>query len=526
MRVLLITAAAAIIAAAGMVGWLAMSPAPDTSNAITLVIETGSISTASTRASSDRLGSASRPMPETSADGETSDRAEKTLDEVIAARLADARRADQGERAGSDRQAEWLRDERAGAPDPGVAAAPAQPEVPQDGFPVGAVDEAPAAISITQMLAAELSGDSGAREPQAAAAAGPPEPATPADPSPIQDSAGERGAAEDAVPAAPSVQTRSGEAPAASRPAPAEPAEPAERPFEIAALEPGPDADRAIAGAREAETSAPAADAPPAPISQPGTDTRLPLAAGLAPPPPLPRGDVRLRGRIALIIRGLGVNADLTARTIETMPRQVALGFVPYGEGLADWTRRARARRHEVLLQIPLEPANYPDTNPGPHTLLTSASIDENLERLDWLLDRFSGISGVTNFLGGKFASVPGALAPVLMELKARGLLYVDDGDAADATAEQLARQVSLGYAVADKVIDKDRSPDAIAKALSELEVKAEAEGAVIAIGHAHGATLDALADWIGSLEGKGFALSPVHRVLVPERRVSRSSGG
>ena len=34
---------------------------------------------------------------------------------------------------------------------------------------------------------------------------------------------------------------------------------------------------------------------------------------------------------------------------------------------------QARARGHEALLQAPMEPFDYPQNNPGPHTLLTGA---------------------------------------------------------------------------------------------------------------------------------------------------------
>src|SRR4029079_18687189 len=84
----------------------------------------------------------------------------------------------------------------------------------------------------------------------------------------------------------------------------------------------------------------------------------------------------------------------------------------------------ARADGHEVLLQIPLEPNNYPTENPGPHTLLTTLPPDENMKRLEWLMSRYTGYVGVTNLMGAKFEATQNALTPVLEEVKARGLLY------------------------------------------------------------------------------------------------------
>jgi len=49
-------------------------------------------------------------------------------------------------------------------------------------------------------------------------------------------------------------------------------------------------------------------------------------------------------------------------------------------------------------------------------------------------MSRFSGYAGVANFLGGKFTADERALTPVLREIAARGLFYVDDGTSARAS--------------------------------------------------------------------------------------------
>ena len=59
---------------------------------------------------------------------------------------------------------------------------------------------------------------------------------------------------------------------------------------------------------------------------------------------------------------------------------------MPYAEGLQGWIDLARANGHEVLLEIPMEPIDYPDNDPGPYTLLASANAQEINRRLEWLL--------------------------------------------------------------------------------------------------------------------------------------------
>ncbi len=78
--------------------------------------------------------------------------------------------------------------------------------------------------------------------------------------------------------------------------------------------------------------------------------------------------------KVALVIGGLGLNAKATRQAIEQLPPEVTLSFVPYADGLQGWIDLARANGHEVLLEAPMEPKDYPDNDPGPYTLMTAAT--------------------------------------------------------------------------------------------------------------------------------------------------------
>ncbi len=103
------------------------------------------------------------------------------------------------------------------------------------------------------------------------------------------------------------------------------------------------------------------------------------------------------------MVSGLGVGAAKTLDAIMKLPPAVTLAFTPYGSDPSKLTERARAQRHEILLQVPMEPFDYPDNDPGPQTLLTTLGSEQNLDRLYWHLSRFQGYAGIANFMGGKF---------------------------------------------------------------------------------------------------------------------------
>jgi hypothetical protein len=218
--------------------------------------------------------------------------------------------------------------------------------------------------------------------------------------------------------------------------------------------------------------------------------------------------------RVALVVSGLGLSESGTMDAIERLPGAVTLAFAPYGPDLERDATRAREAGHETLLQLPMEPFDFPANNPGPHTLLSGAAATENIDNLHWLMTRFAGYVGVMNFLGAKFTADPAALTTVLGDVAARGLLYLDDGTSPRSLARDVAAKLNLRAGGADVVIDADPSPQAIDAALIKLEAQARANGLAIGVAAALPVSVEHVARWAHSLEARGLALIPVSAVV------------
>jgi uncharacterized protein len=210
--------------------------------------------------------------------------------------------------------------------------------------------------------------------------------------------------------------------------------------------------------------------------------------------------------RVAILVTGLGLPDGPPQAALKGLPAQVSVAYGAYARSLQDGVAAARADGHEVLLQIPLEPPNYPTVDPGPHTLLTTLPPADNIKRLQWLMSRYTGYVGVTNHMGAKFEASAEAMTPVLEELKRRGLLYVDGEAMKESPTEKAAKAIGLDYFVVNVQID---SGDA-AQQLAKLEQAAKERGAAIGVVRLKPATAKQIADWAAQLEGKGIVLVPV----------------
>lgn len=218
---------------------------------------------------------------------------------------------------------------------------------------------------------------------------------------------------------------------------------------------------------------------------------------------------------VAIVVTGLGVGAAKTTEAILKLPGAVTLAFTPYGADPAKLVERARAQKHEVLLQVPMEPFDYPDNDPGPQTLLTTLAAEQNVDRLMWHMSRFQGYVGLANFMGSRFVTADIAMQPVVKEAAKRGLAWLDDGSAPRSVAGIIAEGQAMPFAKADVGIDTVPTPAEIDRALARLEAIARERGAAVGVASALPVSVERIGNWARQLETRGILLVPLTTVML-----------
>lgn len=217
--------------------------------------------------------------------------------------------------------------------------------------------------------------------------------------------------------------------------------------------------------------------------------------------------------RVAIVIGGLGVSQTGTQEAIANLPPEVTLAFASQGNSIGRWMQEGRRTGHEVIMQVPLEPFDFPSVNPGRHTLTVEASPDANIDNLQWVLARTTNYTGVMNYMGARFTSDSAALQPVMAELGRRGLLYLDDGTSVRSVASQLAQENGVPFVAADAVIDTVQERGAILDKLDQLERTARAKGVAVGTGSAFGLTVEAVRSWAAEARRRGIEIVPISAV-------------
>ncbi len=225
-------------------------------------------------------------------------------------------------------------------------------------------------------------------------------------------------------------------------------------------------------------------------------------AGATMPPPDMPSGPV-----IAIIMTELGPNAEAARQAIETLPAEITFTFSPYADAAPGLARRAKADGHEVFVSVPMEPQRYPRISPGENTLLRTSDAAENLERLDWALDRFGELDGTTGMMGSAFTQDAVALRPIMKALHMRGLAYIDARASERSVAERTARDSGVPSRSNDRFVDEPATAGNIGRNLDALISTAKRRGYAIGYARPMPATIEALAAFEAKAQAAGITL-------------------
>ena len=213
---------------------------------------------------------------------------------------------------------------------------------------------------------------------------------------------------------------------------------------------------------------------------------------------------------IAIVLDDMGLDRRRSDRATR-LPGPLTLSYLSYADNLIAQTGAARARGHELMLHLPMEPEG--DADPGPGALLVRLNDVELRERIDFALGRFPGFVGVNNHMGSRFTADRARMRLVFDAMRQSGHLFLDSLTTPSAVAMSLGPQIGVPTIARDVFLDDVDTQDEVWFRLLKAEHIAETQGTAIAIGHPRDATLAVLEDWIAELTHRSARLAPLSAV-------------
>jgi uncharacterized protein len=194
--------------------------------------------------------------------------------------------------------------------------------------------------------------------------------------------------------------------------------------------------------------------------------------------------------KMALIVDDLGYNLERAERVV-ALPGPVTIAVLPFttqGRAVAEY---ASAHGADVLLHQPME--SIGEARPAAGTLTKAMSAEELSTAFTEALDAVPHAIGVSNHAGSLLTADADAMALVMIEIRSRGLFFVDSRTTPLTVALDVARSAGVPATKRDVFLDNRLEPDAIAKEYARAVEIAHKQGHVVVIAHPHDATFDFL---------------------------------
>ncbi len=199
---------------------------------------------------------------------------------------------------------------------------------------------------------------------------------------------------------------------------------------------------------------------------------------------------------------------DVTSRTVGRVidaagNNPITMAFLPDKSTQSDLDQ-AKSHGHDSIIHMPMEPL---DKSIGleTSTLKTDYNSFETGIVLNYALKDFNGYIGINNHMGSAAMQNPRLLDRVMSEMSDRGLLFLDSktisaskfGKENSEMAKNVAEEHGVDYVQRKIFLDHEQTEDYVEGQLSKIEAIAQRDGSVIAIGHPHGVTMEALKEWM-----------------------------
>lgn len=212
--------------------------------------------------------------------------------------------------------------------------------------------------------------------------------------------------------------------------------------------------------------------------------------------------------QIAIFVSGMGLSRPATRTAVDSLPPAVDLAFVPYGETIAADVEAARAKGHEILLQLPMQSAS--GQRLGPHSLRAGESAPEVAADLEWATSRVAGFAGIANLLGASVTADSRVMRPVLEATARKGVFFLDDGTSARSLAASLAPTTGAKVLTADVVLDATSDATAVQANLDRLVALARRKGRAVGMASGLPEHLAQIGRFAAGLKDQGILLVPV----------------
>jgi len=220
--------------------------------------------------------------------------------------------------------------------------------------------------------------------------------------------------------------------------------------------------------------------------------------------------------KISIIVDDVGLSKKYVDQLVKLSPN-ITFAIMPNRPHSVYAANKAKERGIDVLLHQPMEPktsSGYNADDAGEGVLLVGQPKEKIIEQLNTNLASVPNVIGVNNHMGSKFTENEELMRVVMLNLKNKGLFWVDSLTTPLSQGYSIALDEGVKAARRDVFLDnKKKGKSYVVGQLKKLIKKAEKNGYAIGICHPYPQTIQALSEEIPKFNGK-IEITPVRSLL------------
>jgi polysaccharide deacetylase 2 family uncharacterized protein YibQ len=218
-----------------------------------------------------------------------------------------------------------------------------------------------------------------------------------------------------------------------------------------------------------------------------------------------PEQPLLARNKVAIIIDDMGNSLD-AIEEVSRLGQAITVAVLPYSRLAQETAAIAHQNNLEVILHLPLESLyNFYDNNHTQGIIHSGMDADEIIRAVEESLGQVPYIDGVNTHMGSKITSDAELIRIVLVQLKNRGLYFIDSRTTAESVAFDEAQRMEIPSAFRNVFLDSEIEEDFIRSQLIRLFRHAQQNGSAVGICHPSPETLKVLRENLHLVERYGL---------------------
>ena len=214
--------------------------------------------------------------------------------------------------------------------------------------------------------------------------------------------------------------------------------------------------------------------------------------------------------KLSIIVTNLGLRNDSIERA-KTLPTEVSFAFSPYSYELQNKIDEATKAGRESLLNLMLEPANYPMEDTGTLTIQSHFENTQNIFRLQSTAKKANGYIGFLTNVDEVVTHNLESVSPVLKSIKDMDKFFAFYRLPANSSLEREAKPMALDIVAINLLLDDNLSEKEILDKLTaaEDEILLNDKKVVVAI-RPYEISINTLKKWLDDNLNAGFQIAPI----------------